>query len=236
MSTVGILASNHEEAQNYVEAIANRGVGAMVLQPNSLDRIPEALENSDALIFTGGTQIVPDNYGEKATNSAGFAAEEYRDKWEIAIMKAALAINMPVLGICRGMQLLNVVSGGKLIQDIPGHFDKDDQGQWKSAFHQIYISPGSKLAAILGSGGFVKVNSQHHQGLMESQKASSLLASAYSLSDGIIEALESPAHDWVVGVQWHNELFTEQYRTFGNLFQALAERADQFAEKRMVGL
>lgn len=235
MSTVGILASNHEEAQNYVEAIANRGVEAMVLEPNNLDRIPEALDSSDALIFTGGSDIVPSHYGGNTTNSESITVEEYRDKWEIAIMKAALDMNMPVLGICRGMQLLNVVSGGRLIQDIPGHFDKDDQGQWKSAFHQIYISPGSKLAAILGSGGFVKVNSQHHQGLMESQKASSLLASAYSLTDGIIEALESPAHDWVVGVQWHNELFNELYRTFENLFQSLAERADQFAEKRVVG-
>ena len=236
MATVGILASNHDEAKNYVEAISNRGVGAMILEPNNVDRISETLESSDALIFTGGSDIGHSHYDEKTTKNEGVSTEEYRDKWEIAIMRAALDMNMPVLGICRGMQLLNVVSGGKLIQDIPDHLDKDDQGQWKSAFHQIYISPGSKLAAILGSGGFVKVNSQHHQGLMESQKASSLLASAYSLADGIIEALESPTHDWVIGVQWHNELSDELYRTFGNLFQALAERADQFAEKRVIGL
>jgi len=235
LASVGILASNRNEAQKYVEAIANRGVDSLVLEPRSLSHMSEAINTSDALIFTGGADIGPNNYGEDKSEYGSFDIQEYRDKWEIAVMRAALDMDMPVLGICRGMQLLNVVSGGKLIQDIPDHFDKNDEDQWKSTFHQIYISPGSKLAAILGSGGFVKVNSQHHQGLKESQKASALLASAYSLSDGIIEALESPRHDWVVGVQWHNELSHELYRTFGNLFQALAERADQFAEKRLTG-
>ena len=134
------------------------------------------------------------------------------------------------MGICRGMQLLNVVFGGRLIQHLPGHRTEDDSG--KSAYHRIYISPGSKLAATLGSGGFVQVNSRHHQGVSEPQKAPSLMASAYSLEDGLIEALESPAHDWVIGVQWHNENEEELPKTFGNLFLALAERGEMYSRRR----
>ncbi|MCH7653041.1 MAG: gamma-glutamyl-gamma-aminobutyrate hydrolase family protein, partial [Chloroflexi bacterium] len=87
------------------------------------------------------------------------------------------------------------------------------------------ISPGSKLAAVVGSGGFVRVNSRHHQGIKEPQKSSELLASAYSLEDGYIEALESPGHRWVIGVQFHPERRMEVPPHFDRLFQSLVERA-----------
>ena len=112
----------------------------------------------------------------------------------------------------------------------PGHNIELKDGHWASAHHSIFLSPGSKLAAILGMGGFFRVNSLHHQGLREAQKAPRLLASAYCVEDGIIEGLESPDHRWVVGVQCHPERHDEVPKAFVNLFTAFVERAEAYGE------
>ena len=224
MPLIGISSPNEQEAERYCEAISSRGYDHIVIGPAGGKTLPEHLHG---VILTGGLDIGPNIYGEDTDPEADVRISSERDEWEIPILKQALANNMPILGICRGMQLLNVVFGGKLIQDLSGHRDIESPED-KSVFHQIYLSPGTKLAAIMGSGGFIRVNSQHHQGLGEAQKAPSLLASAYSLDDGIIEAIESPNHDWVIGVQWHNEIEEELYKTFGNIFQAFLERSDRF--------
>ena len=224
MPLIGISSPNEQEAERYCEAISSRGYDHIVIGPTGGKTLPEHLHG---VILTGGLDIGPNIYGEDTDPEADVRISSERDEWEIPILKQALANNMPILGICRGMQLLNVVFGGKLIQDLSGHRNIEYPDD-KSVFHQIYLSPGTKLAAIMGSGGFIRVNSQHHQGLGEAQKAPSLLASAYSLDDGIIEAIESPNHDWVIGVQWHNEIEEELYKTFGNIFQAFLERSDRF--------
>ena len=224
MPLIGISSPNEQEAERYCEAISSRGYDHIVIGPAGGKTLPEHLHG---VILTGGLDIGPNIYGEDTDPEADVRISSERDEWEIPILKQALANNMPILGICRGMQLLNVVFGGKLIQDLSGHRNIEYPDD-KSVFHQIYLSPGTKLAAIMGSGGFIRVNSQHHQGLGEAQKAPSLLASAYSLDDGIIEAIESPNHDWVIGVQWHNEIEEDLYKTFGNIFQAFLERSDRF--------
>ena len=224
MPLIGISSPNEQEAERYCEAISSRGYDHIVIGPAGGKTLPEHLHG---VILTGGLDIGPNIYGEDTDPEADVRISSERDEWEIPILKQALANNMPILGICRGMQLLNVVFGGKLIQDLSGHRNIEYPDD-KSVFHQIYLSPGTKLAAIMGSGGFIRVNSQHHQGLGEAQQAPSLLASAYSLDDGIIEAIESPNHDWVIGVQWHNEIEEELYKTFGNIFQAFLERSDRF--------
>ena len=145
---------------------------------------------------------------------------------ELSITRAALDDDLPIYGVCRGMQLLNVAMGGGLVQHLDGHsgtYLGDDE--WEASYHHIYISPGSKLAAVVGSGGFVRVNSLHHQGVREAQKSPHLLASAYSLDDGLIEALESPRHRWVIAVQFHPERRMEVPPHFDRLFQSLVERA-----------
>ena len=96
---------------------------------------------------------------------------------------------------------LNVAAGGSMVE-VDGHAADPGDGD-KPAYHRIYIAPGGKLAATVGSGGFVRVNSRHRHGVREAQKAPGLLATAYSLEDGVIEALESPEHAWVIGVQFH---------------------------------
>ena len=94
-----------------------------------------------------------------------------------------------------------------------------------AALHRIFIAPGSKLAAIVGAGGFVRVNSLHSEAIREPQKSPAMLASAYSVEDAVIEAIESPAHDWAIGVQFQPERSGELPRQFERLFQGLVQRA-----------
>lgn len=231
MPLIGVAASDADWARTYVEAAEWGGVETRLLLPDSPERVPATLDSIDGLLITGGADIHPPRYNRDPDPDAGLDDPAHaQDEWEIALMRGAMERDMPVLGICRGMQLLNVVSGGQLIQHLPGHRRED--GIPGSAYHRVYLSPGSKLAAILGAGGFVRVNSRHHQGVSEPLKAPSLMASAYSLSDGLIEALESPHHDWVIGVQWHNENLDELPRNFGNLFLALADRGETYSQMR----
>ncbi len=144
---------------------------------------------------------------------------------ELALLAAALEADLPTLCVGGGIHALNVALGGMPAQDVPGHDSHLDSGEHVSAYHRIYIAPGSKLAAIVGSGGFVRVNSRHRQGLREAQKSRLLMASAYSLDDGIIEGLESPDHRWVIGVQFQPERRGELPPHFDRLFQSLVDRA-----------
>ena len=146
-----------------------------------------------------------------------------------ALLNAALDADMVVLCISSGFYLLNQVLGGAAPRALEGHGPVEQDGKSGSAFHRIYIAPGTKLAAVVGSGGFVRVNSRHEGGLREADKSPRLLASAYSLDDGVIEALESPEHRWVIGVQFQPELRGELPPHFDRLFQSLVDRAMEYA-------
>ena len=187
----------------------------------------EVLARAGALVLTGGADIEPCRYGQQPSPGIDYMPfNRARDNLELSLARAALDDDLPIYGICRGMQLLNMAMGGSLIQHLEGHAGTQlDDGEWEPSFHHIYISPGSKLAAVVGSGGFVRVNSIHHQGVREAQKSPHLLASAYSLEDGLIEALESPRHRWVIAVQFHPERRMELPPHFDRLFQSLVERA-----------
>ncbi len=143
----------------------------------------------------------------------------------IELLRVALDDDMPIYAVGDGMQLLNVAFGGKPCLPIEGHTHIEEDADTASAYHHIYISPGSRLAAVVGSGGFVRVNSRHSKGIREAQKSPWLLASAYSLEDGVIEALESSRHRWVIGVQFRPERRMEVPPHFDRLFQSLLERA-----------
>lgn len=195
--------------------------------PGAPKEAEQTLERANALVLTGGPSLAPALYGETADPGTGLAFDRPRDDMDLTLLRQALDRNLPVLAICRGMQILNVAFGGKLLQDVPNHAgDEDRNGEWEPAYHMTYLSPGSKLAAILGSGGFMRLNSIHHQGLREAQKAHALLATAYSVDDGLIEGLESPAHDWVIALQCHPERKREVPGSFKRLFQAFVERAE----------
>ena len=138
----------------------------------------------------------------------------------VAMANAALDRDMPLLAIGGGLHTLNVALGGGPATPVGGHGPEGEE----SSYHRIYIAPGSKLAAVVGSGGFVRVNSRHETGIREVDKSPLLLASSYSLDDGKIEALESPDHEWVIGVQFRPERRLEIPPHFDRLFQSLVER------------
>ena len=227
-----VTAAREHSPDPYVDCLQRRGARVRVVSPQEAMPPDDPMSGATALLLTGGADVDPELYGEAIDPKAGVRTNRRRDDMEMALLRHALRENLPVLGVCRGMQLMNVAFGGKLIQDLPNHREQHGDGPGHSAFHEVYVSLGTKLAAVLGTGGFFKLNSRHHQGLKEPQKSVALLASAYSLGDGLIEAVESPAHDWVIGVQCHPENEEEMPKAFSRLFQAFVERAEMAAGRQ----
>ena len=216
----------------YIDALERAGAEPWPLSPDMGVTTDEVLAQVGALVLTDGEDVRPptpqeDTDGESQYNDA-------RDEMDLRLARAALDDDLPIYGIGRGMAILNLAMGGGLIGRLDGHpsgprSDASDEPR----YHHIYISPGSKLAAVVGSGGFVRVNSLHRQGVREAQKSPLLLASAYSLDDGVIEALESPAHRWVIAVQFNPERRMEVPPHFDRLFQSLVERASERISLKM---
>jgi len=223
VNTVLVFASSAQDAVPYAGSITRRGGKVRVLTPRHRVGATEALEGVSGLLLTGGADIHPKYYGQEIDPSAGVKTSLARDEAELPLLREALERDMPVLGICRGMQLLNVAFGGSVLQDITGHRLPDGER------HALFVSPGSKLGAIVGAGTHHRTNSRHHQGVKEAQKAPGLLASAYMVGDGVIEGLESPAHSWVIGVQCHPEREDEVPRSFLNLFSNFLDWSGRLA-------
>ena len=141
------------------------------------------------------------------------------------LLDVALEVDMPVLATGDGMHALNRHFGGGEPLPVLAHCSDDKTEPLR---HQIYLSPGSKVAAIIGSAGMFRVNSRHRQGIREPQRAERLMTIAYQLDDGIIEGLESKEHSWVIGVQFLPERVDEVPASFNNLFLGLVERAQDF--------
>ena len=215
--TIGISANDEESAAAYADAVFRSG-GCAYRVGSERHTSPEGeLSGVDGLLV-GGVEIRP---------------AEADDGAQAVLLKAAVEADMPVLCICQGMQVLNRAMGGGLARNMEGHGSYEQDGEQVSIYHRIYISPGSKLAAIVGSGGIVRVNSRHDVGLRDARKSPLLMASAYSLDDGVIEALESPDHRWVIGVQFHPERRRELPPHFERLFQSLVERGKEYTEASM---
>ena len=230
MPTIAVTAGSEREARRYCEAVRAWGACARLLTPAERGSPAALLDGAGGLLLCGGPDVHPSRYGQAPLPSANLELDPARDELEFGVLGEALARDMPVLAICRGMQLLNVALGGSLIQDLPHHKAETREGRWVSAYHRVFITPGSKLAQIVGAGGFARVNSRHHQGLRDAQRAPALLTSAYALDDHLVEGVESPQHGWVIGVQCHPERAEEVPRSFQQLFLALVERATEFAE------
>jgi putative glutamine amidotransferase len=225
---IGITGAGEKDIRQYRRSLEKRGASVRPIFSGKAEEIPQLMAPLDGILFSGEGGLDPSEYGEIQDPTANLKVHKNRDSFEILLLKAALDRDMPVLAICRGMHLLNMVLGGRLIQDLPRH--KEIHGE--SAYHEIYVSPGSKLAAIMSRGGFLRVNSRHHQGLRNAQRAPLLLASAYSLPYGLIEALESPAHQWVIAVQCHPEREDEVHPSLLSVLQSFVERAEETAERR----
>ncbi len=230
MPLVAVTASHAKEAAPYCASVERRGATTKLIVPDGFEGVAQAIEGVSGLLLCGGVDVHPKYYGQEIDPQAGVEAWAARDEMELALLRHALEQDMPVLAICRGMQVLNVAFGGSLIQDVPDHgpgnIDKDMVQQ--ATMHPVYVSPGSRLGAIIGLGAVYRTNSWHHQGLRERHRAPGLLASAYHPQDGIIEGLESTQHDWVIGVQCHPEREAEVPRNFLRLFDGFIERAERF--------
>jgi len=194
----------------YIRSIEAAG-GAPMLLPLVGERttlLRRYVDTCDGFLFTGGDDIAPSRYGEEPHPTVNASAPE-RDEMELCLFHEIRSTTKPVLGICRGMQLINVARGGSLIQDIPSshiesclHLDPD--GARNAQLHEVIATPGSKLAGLIGEHA-LGVNSQHHQCVHHLGEG--LLISARSVGDGIIEGIEStPSAPWCLGVQWHPEL------------------------------
>ena len=237
MAVIVITSAGLRNAQKYIEAIEPLGAEVRLATPEERGAVStdQLMGGVGGLLLCGGPDVDPSYYGETPDPEAGLKLSLPLDELEFRLLDHALQRDMPVLAICRGMQLLNVAFGGRLIQDLPNHKSEWNGVEWEPEFHSICIPPGAKTAAIIGSAGFFKVNSLHHQGLKEAQRAHRLMTSAYSVEDGLIEGLESPEHSWVIGLQCHPERQDEVPRSFSNLFKGLEERAEQFLEVSRVG-
>lgn len=155
-------------------------------------------ERFDAFLFSGGVDLEPSRYGEEKTSEL-VVTDPNRDRFELAFFPEALKTGKPILGICRGAQLLNVASGGTLHQHLEGH-RQQEAGSLPT--HTVRLAPDSRLFSILKSE-VVDVNSFHHQAVKA--VAPTLRAVAWT-ENGLIEAVEDPTHPFFVGVQWHPEL------------------------------
>jgi gamma-glutamyl-gamma-aminobutyrate hydrolase PuuD len=182
----------------------------------------------DALILTGGLDVAPAQYGETPHPKTKLV-DPARDAFELAVLERALARDLPVLAICRGHQLLNVAFGGRLLQHVESGAHRADFSSpgVPSRWHDVRAVEGTRVGALLGSDD-VEVNSRHHQAVTHETLAPGLTPAAYS-PDGLIEALESDGHRWVVGVQWHPERLEPERPGFAErsrpLFAALVEEA-----------
>ncbi|MGW1169177.1 gamma-glutamyl-gamma-aminobutyrate hydrolase family protein [Streptomyces sp. NPDC002550] len=196
----------------YPRLVQRAGGLAAMLPPDTPERAAETVARLDALVIAGGPDVDPARYGAEREPRTGPPAAA-RDAWELALIEAALDAAMPVLGICRGMQLLNVALGGTLVQHLEGHAEV--VGVFGG--HPVKPVPGSLYAGIVPEE--TTVPTYHHQAV--DRLGAGLVPSAYA-ADGTVEAVELPAdRGWVLGVQWHPEM-GEDLRVMSALVTAAA--------------
>ncbi|MFC9327485.1 gamma-glutamyl-gamma-aminobutyrate hydrolase family protein [Kitasatospora sp. NPDC057015] len=195
--------------QNYVDAVARAGATPVLLPPQS-GATGRLLDRLDGLLLSGGPDIDPARYGEEPHPSTG-DPHPLRDSWEFGLLDGALERDLPVLGICRGMQLLNVALGGSLVQHLPDRVGDRDHQLAPATFstQAVMIRPATRLAGILGRTA--KVACYHHQAV--DRLGGGLLPAAWS-SDETVEAVELPDHRFALGVQWHPETDPSDPRLF----------------------
>jgi putative glutamine amidotransferase len=217
--------------QNYSESVARLG-GIPFMLPLEIELIDETLDLLDGVIITGGDfDIHPKHYGQEIKSDKVITIESRTD-FEFELFKRARKRGMPIFGICNGMQVINVACGGSLIQDIPEFRPsniKHEQPHPKDRpTHALQVMEGTKLHRIAGGKTDWSVNTTHHQAI--DAVGEGLVVSALA-PDGIIEAIESKADDFIIGVEWHPE-----YLACGdidtNLFKALINKATEYKNKK----
>jgi len=197
---------------DYVRAVERAG-GRAVLVPPDEDGVEEILDAVDGLILSGGNDMEPDHYGADV-HPTTVGTNPLRDRGELALLKAALERDLPVLAVCRGFEVLNVARGGDLVQHLPDVVGHEEHRAIPGEFseHAVRVDPSSRIGAVRGA-----VKSHHHQGV--GRIGDGLQEVAWA-EDGTVEGLEDPDKSFVVGVLWHPESGEDQ-----RLFEQLVEAA-----------
>ena len=215
--------------RNYVDAVQRSGGVVLMLPPDPrVAGDPDlALDLIDGLLLAGGADVDPRFYGEQRAPQTAYTVPE-RDDFEIALARRAIERDIPFLGICRGMQVMNVAQGGTLIQDLPtalGHAHHCRvPGTFDGADHPVHLASGSKAARAVG-GEHAGSLSHHHQGI--ARVGEDLLVSGWSDLDELPEAIEAPERRFAVGVQWHPEADATS-----QVISTLVEEAREYALAR----
>lgn len=200
---------------DYVRAVERAGGRALLVPPSELD-VEESLDALDGLIFSGGSDLDPALYGQELHPETNGIVPQ-RDDFELTLLRAALARDLPLLAICRGSQVLNVALGGDLHQHLPelvGH-ERHKETPGRFSRHEVALEPGTQLAGLLGER--TTVMSHHHQGF---RRLGEGLYAAARDGDGTVEALEARSQRFAIGVLWHPEAGED-----ARLFEALVEQA-----------
>lgn len=212
---------------NYIRAVEKSGgIPLPIPLLSDINKIEYYLELIDGLLLTGGKDIAPSCYREEPIEETS-TCKLQRDRWELELFKKAYEQDLPVLGICRGLQVMNVALGGTLYQDIIKQYGQtqthlsDEEDQY--ARHCVELEKGSKLFDILCTIDQLEVNSYHHQAIKD-------LAPQFKVSaqtEGIIEAIEAPEKRFIIGVQWHPERIFADNKCFEYLFSNLITAASE---------
>jgi len=217
---------------DYLQSLEAGGMTVHAVHPAG--DVGPALQRVDGVVLAGGPDVDPSLYGESLHPTCSLAGTE-RDAFELEVARRCLRDGLPLLAICRGLQVLNVAAGGTLVQDIPtgvsGALDHQVTTTPTTVAHEVWVTAGTKLAQLMADrleGDVLLVNSRHHQAV---RKAAPGFVVSATAPDGVIEAIERPDLPYVIGVQWHPENF---YRTgeFRALFEGLAKAATSRADRR----
>jgi putative glutamine amidotransferase len=220
----------------YLEGVTRAGGIATLLPPQPVDQViaERVLDGLDGLIITGGRDVDPAAYGHGAHPTTDQPARD-RDAWEFALLRGALARNMPVLGICRGAQVLNVALGGTLHQHLPdllGH-TRHQAGNAVFTTSAVRTVAGTRTAALIGES--TEAQCYHHQAIADLGRG--LIISARDSADGVIEAVELDPQQypdaWAVAVQWHPEERLDDLRLFAGVVAAAGAYAEKNVTERV---
>ncbi|MFQ5934872.1 MAG: gamma-glutamyl-gamma-aminobutyrate hydrolase family protein [Acidiferrobacterales bacterium] len=207
----------------YIDAVRRAG-GIPVLAPHGEARWKDLIAHIHGLVFTGGGDIDPQHYGGRVGHEQIYMVDRERDTSELALARVVIERNIPVLGICRGAQVLNVALGGTLFEHLPeaiGEAVAHRAPPREPTHHSVTLHPESRLASITQGLEFTCV-SWHHQGLRDLALGLEAVARA---PDNTVEAIEMLRHRWLIGVQWHPELNAAEDPKQQRLFDALVETA-----------
>ncbi|BBZ48651.1 gamma-glutamyl-gamma-aminobutyrate hydrolase [Mycobacterium heidelbergense] len=209
---------------DYFQGVTMAGGVAVLLPPQPVDAVGAVLDRLDALVITGGYDLDPAAYGQRPHPETDRPRTD-RDAWEFALLRGALDRGLPVLGVCRGAQVLNVALGGTLHQHLPDVLGHGGHRAGNGVFARLPVRtvPGTRLAGLIGEGA--EAPCYHHQAIDEVGEG--LVVSAVD-ADGVVEAVELPGESFVLAVQWHPEKSLDDLR----LFTAVVDAARTYAGRR----